>query len=59
MSPVRAPTSSIAIRRGLVTLLLVIASMSLAACAGGTGELQFGGQPFWKPPAHISDDRPN
>jgi hypothetical protein len=59
MNNVRKDTCSASTHRTIFGLLLAAASISLAACADGNGGLQFGGAPFWQPPHHISDNRPN
>jgi hypothetical protein len=55
--PKRTPSASL--RRMMVVLLLATAPASLFACSHSNGELQFGGNPFWQPPGHISDNGPN
>jgi hypothetical protein len=60
---IRKDTRSASIGRLIVLLLIATASTSLAACASwGDGDGGGGfamGAPFWQPPAHISDNRPN
>jgi hypothetical protein len=60
MFPIHNAPLSAVVRLIIALSLLATISISLDACAGdGGGNLEFGGNPLWRPPAHISDDRPN